>query len=70
MDLPGPPNHPPIPTPAPGSGLKWMLAILLVFAALAVFGQWERSRRSQIEKTSVLPPAEASSSPSPEESAY
>lgn len=70
MDLPGPPNRAPTPTRAPGNGLKWILAILLVFAALAIFGQWERSRRSQIDSATIVPNAAASPSPSPEESGY
>jgi hypothetical protein len=69
MDLPESPDRAPIPTRVPASGLKWMLAILLVCGALAIFGQWERSRRSQIDSATVIPTA-TSPSPSPQESGY
>jgi hypothetical protein len=47
-----------------------MLVILLVFAALAIFGQWERARRAKIETTTIIPASATSPSPSPEESGY
>jgi hypothetical protein len=49
-----------------------MLVILVVFAALAIFGQWERARRAEYEKATIVPaPAlSPSKSPSPEESGY
>jgi hypothetical protein len=39
MDLPGPPARAPGATRAPASGLKLMLAILVVFALLAGYGK-------------------------------
>ena len=70
MDLPSPPAQPPTPTRAPGSGLKWMLVTLLVFAALAGFGQWERLHRSQVETAKVIPTTQVSPAPSPNESGH
>ena len=70
MDLPGPPPQPPVPTRAPGSGLKWMLVILFAFAALAIFGQWERAHRAQIETATIVPAPASSPAPSAEESGY
>lgn len=46
MDLPPPPNHPRA-TRAPINGLKLMLAVLMTFALLAGYGQWQHLRRSE-----------------------
>ncbi|MEO6971330.1 MAG: hypothetical protein ABI217_10590 [Chthoniobacterales bacterium] len=65
MDLPGPPDRPPGETRAPRSGLKLMLAILIVFALLAVYGQWQRLRRPTTEKAAIILAPNVSPSPSP-----
>ena len=65
MDLPGPPAHSPGATRAPASGLKLMLAVLGVFALLAVYGQWEHFRRPQTETVTIVPAPNGSPSPSP-----
>ncbi len=65
MDLPGPPARSPGATRAPVSGLKLMLAILVVFAILAGYGQWERFRRPTTEKTTIILAPNVSPSPSP-----
>ncbi|HEY1582881.1 MAG TPA: hypothetical protein VGF73_07275 [Chthoniobacterales bacterium] len=65
MDLPGPPARSPGPTRAPGSGLKLMLAILVVFVLLVSYGQWQNFRRSKNEKALILPAASVSPSPAP-----
>jgi len=65
MDLPGPPARAPGATRAPASGLKLMLAILVVFALLAGYGKWEHFRRSQIETVTIIPAPNVSPSPIP-----
>ncbi len=66
MDLPGPPSRPAGPTRAPASGLKLMLGVLVVFALLAGYGQWQHSRLSQTEKATIVPAApNVSPAPSP-----
>ena len=65
MDLPGPPARAPGATRAPASGLKLMLAILVVFALLAGYGKWEYFRRSQIETVTIIPAPNVSPSPTP-----
>ena len=65
MDLPSPPSGPPGETRAPGSGLKLMLAIVVVFALLAGYGQWENFRRTKTETATINPAPNVSPSPSP-----
>jgi hypothetical protein len=65
MDLPGPPARSPGKTRAPASGLKLMLAILVVFALLAGYGKWEHFRRSLIETVTIIPAPNVSPSPTP-----
>jgi hypothetical protein len=66
MDLPRPPARSPgAATGAPASGLKLMLIILVVFALLAAYGQWERFRRPQTETATIVPAPNVSPSPSP-----
>jgi hypothetical protein len=67
MDLPGPPARPPGATRAPASGLKVMLAILIVFALLAGYGGWEHFRRPKIETVTIVPAPNVSASPAPNE---
>jgi hypothetical protein len=67
MDLPGPPAHSPGASRAPASGLKLMLAILILFALLAGYGQWERFRRPKVETVTIIPVSNAPPSPSPNE---
>ena len=67
MDLPGPPDRSPGETRAPVSGLKLMLAILVVFVLLAGYGQWERFRRPKTEKATILLTPNVSPSPSPQQ---
>jgi len=66
MDVPGPPVPSAHSTRAPASGLKLMIAILIVFALLAAYGQWERSRRSKIETSTIIPAPDVSPRPSPD----
>jgi len=65
MDLPGPPARPPGTTRAPASGVKLMLAILIIFALLAGYGKWEHFRRSHIETVTIIPTPNVSPSPTP-----
>ncbi len=65
MDFSGPPPPSPGATRAPKSGLKLMLAILVVFALLAIYGQWEHLRRRQVETVTIVPAPNVSPSPSP-----
>ncbi len=65
MDLPGPPVRSAGPTRAPRSGIKLMLAILVVFALLAGYGQWEYFRRPKTETFTIIPAPNVSPSPSP-----
>ncbi len=67
MELPNPPARPPGETRAPASGLKLMLGILVVFALLAGYGQWQNSRRAQSETVTIVPASQASPAPSPNE---
>ncbi|HEX4667387.1 MAG TPA: hypothetical protein VH207_12370 [Chthoniobacterales bacterium] len=66
MEVPGPPARSSHSTRAPGSGLKLMIAILVVFALLAGFGQWERSRRPRTETATIIPVPNVSPRPSPD----
>jgi hypothetical protein len=65
MDLPGPPSRPPGATRAPASGLKLMLAILVVFALVAGYGKWEHFRRSQVETVTIISTPNVSPSTAP-----
>ena len=65
MDLPRPPARAPGATRAPASGMKLMLAILIVFALLAGYGKWEHVRRSKIETVTIIPAPNVSPSPTP-----
>jgi hypothetical protein len=65
MDLPGPPACSLRPTRAPTSGLKLMLIILVVFALLALYGQWQSFRRAEIETAAIVPAPNVSPSHSP-----
>ena len=64
MNLPTTPTRPSA-TRAPTSGLKLMLAILVVFALLALYGQWEHFRRPRIETAKIIPAPTVSPSPLP-----
>ncbi len=65
MDLPGPPTRSPGETRAPASGLKLMLGILVVFALLAGYGQWEHFRRPKTDSITIIAAPAASPTPSP-----
>ena len=65
MEIPGPPARSPGETRAPASGLKLMLGILIVFALLAGYGQWQNSRRAQSETFTIVPAPNVSPAPSP-----
>jgi hypothetical protein len=54
MDLPQPPNRPRA-TRAPTNGLKLMLAVLIIFALLAGYGQWQHFRRPEVITGTVSP---------------
>ncbi|CAN5551770.1 hypothetical protein BH20VER3_BH20VER3_16780 [soil metagenome] len=65
MDLPDRPARVPGASRAPVGGLKLMLAILVVFALLAVYGGWEKSRRTKTETARILPVPHSSPAPIP-----
>jgi hypothetical protein len=66
MDVPGPPAPSAHSTRAPASGLKLMIAILIVFGLLAGYGQRERSRRPKTETATIIPAPNVSPLPSPD----
>ncbi|HEV8422050.1 MAG TPA: hypothetical protein VGQ40_01805 [Chthoniobacterales bacterium] len=57
----------PLTSRAPGSGLKLMLAIVVVFALLAGYGQWKRGQQSKVITATIIPAPNESSMPSPRE---
>ena len=65
MELPSPPARSPGASRAPGSGLKIMFGIAVVFACLALYGQWKHFQRPRTESATILPAKEASPSVSP-----
>ncbi len=65
MESPSPPARPPGETRAPASGLKLMLGILVVFALLAGYGQWQHYRRAKTETVMIVPAPNVSPAPSP-----
>jgi hypothetical protein len=65
MNRTNPARPSPGATRAPASGLKLMLAILILFALLALYGQWKHFQRAQIETVTIVPAPNASVSPSP-----
>jgi hypothetical protein len=65
MDLSGTSTRSPATSRAPKSGLKLMLAILVLFALLAIYGQWQHFRRPRTETATITPTREVSPSPSP-----
>ena len=52
---------------APASGLKLMLAVVIVFAFLAGYGQWNRAQRSKAITTTIIPAPNESPASSPNE---
>ncbi|MEO8438913.1 MAG: hypothetical protein ABI540_01705 [Spartobacteria bacterium] len=65
MELPAPPARSSGSSRAPGGGVKLMLALLVVFALLAIYGQWEKFRRPQTETATIATTPNVSPSPSP-----
>jgi len=65
MDLPEPPAPASSMTRAPVNGLKLMLAMLVVFVLLVIYGQWEVSRRPITVKATIIPAPDVSPSPAP-----
>ena len=65
MDLPAPPAHSAPTSRAPLSGLKFMLAVLLVFAFLAGYGWWEGSRREHTVTATIKGVPDKPATPSP-----
>jgi hypothetical protein len=63
MDVPDSPLPSPGPERAPVNGLKLMLAVVLGFALVALYGQWQHFRRAKIESVTILPASDVSSSP-------
>lgn|GEM_PF-6258560 len=68
MDLPTPPAPNSAISRAPLSGLKFMLAVLVIFVLLAGYGQWERARRERTVTATIesVPNESATPSPSPD----
>ncbi|CAN5551411.1 hypothetical protein BH20VER3_BH20VER3_16750 [soil metagenome] len=64
MNMPGPLPRAAGASRAPLGGLKLMLAILVVFALLAVYGAWEHARRAKTETARILPAPNVSPAPS------
>jgi hypothetical protein len=52
---------------APVNGVKMMMLILLAFAAVAVYAQWQHAQRAKIISTRIAPAPNESVSPSPNE---
>jgi hypothetical protein len=50
--------------PAPANGLKFMVLILVLFALVAIYGQYQHARRAQDESAVVIP-APTTSPPAP-----
>jgi hypothetical protein len=63
MDLPDSPPPSPDPERAPANGLKLMLAVVLGFALVALYGQWQHFRRAKVESVTILPAPDVSPSP-------
>ncbi|MBA3832943.1 MAG: hypothetical protein H0X34_13825 [Chthoniobacterales bacterium] len=53
--------------PAPANGLKLMTLIAALFGLVAVYGQWQHSRRARVETVTVAPVPNVSPAPSPNE---
>jgi hypothetical protein len=68
MDLSDSPPPSPGPPRAPANGLKLKQVIVLAFALVAVYGQWQHFRRAEVESVTVLPTPNVSPTPSPNES--
>jgi hypothetical protein len=67
MDLPDASASPPSPDRAPANGLKLMLVIVLAFALVAIYGQWQHFRRAKVESVTILPAPNVWSTPPPNE---
>ena len=67
MNLPDAPAPSPDPERAPVNGLKLMLAIVLGFALVALYGQWQHFRRAKVESITILPAPNVSPTSSPNE---
>jgi hypothetical protein len=65
MDLPDSLSASPEAARPPTNGLKLMLAIVLGFALVAMYGQWRDFRRPKLESARILPDIEGSPSPLP-----
>jgi ABC-type nitrate/sulfonate/bicarbonate transport system permease component len=52
---------------APVNGMKMMLLILLAFAVVAIYAQWQHAQRAKIINARILPSPNESASPSPNE---
>ncbi len=58
------PSDRPRPSRAPGNGLKLMLAIVILFAALAAYGEWEALHRSESITATIQSSPNDSAAPS------
>ncbi len=52
---------------APANGLKLMVIILLIFFAVALYGQWQRQQRPEDVKATIVPAPAVSPATSPNE---
>jgi hypothetical protein len=66
MDLPAPPSGSPAPSRAPASGSKLMFGILILFALLAAYGQWQHLRRPETIRATIKRVPNESITPTPE----
>lgn len=57
----------PPPDRLPAAAFKLMLAIVVVFALAALYGQWQHGRRPAVESARILGRAAISPTPSPNE---
>ena len=55
-----------LPARAPANGLKLMALIALLFGLLAVYAQWQHSRRAAVETTIIVPAPNVSPAASPD----
>jgi hypothetical protein len=50
---------------APANGLKLMALIVVVFALVALYGQWQHSRRARVETATITSLPQVSPTPLP-----
>ncbi len=52
---------------APANGLKLLAIVVLFFAGAALYGQWQRERRTDDVQATILPAPAVSPTPPPNE---